>query len=214
MHGFKCARCPQFISCSAAYIRPAADPETRGCEDMNKTWPFLQSAAVGLITLHTWEETSGSCEGREFKWSDHRLTDKAEGCFFWGGSVPACLHSVCSSTVPSTAQRGHHGQKVCCVSQHSVSVQRAWRRYHETGQGTRSGDAGRRRTTAQQQGLLPAFVCKEEKENHRHSATNLSSAGNSGHVSVSLQELKPSFNKRTNQHWVSLSWNICSIRWK
>lgn len=47
MHGFKCARC------SAAYIRPAADPETRGCEDTNKTWPFLQSAAVGLITLHT-----------------------------------------------------------------------------------------------------------------------------------------------------------------
>lgn len=84
MDGFKYAQCPQFILCRAAYIRPAADPETRGCKDMNKTWPFLQSAAVGLITLHTWEETSGSCEGREFKWSDHRLSDNAEGCFFGG----------------------------------------------------------------------------------------------------------------------------------
>lgn len=103
LHGFKCAWGLKFILCSATYIKPAADPETRGCKGANKTWPFLQSAAVGLITLHTWEETSGSCEGREFKWSDHRLTDNTGGCFFCS-SPSACSDSVYSSTLPSTAQ--------------------------------------------------------------------------------------------------------------
>lgn len=87
MHGFNCAWCVQLILCIATYIRASEDPKTRGWSDRSKTWPFLQSAAVGLITVHTWAETSGSCEGMEFKRSDHRRTDNAEGCFFF----PPCL---------------------------------------------------------------------------------------------------------------------------
>lgn len=98
MRGFNRAWCVQLILRSATYIRASEGPETRGCTDGSKTWPFLQSAAVGLITVHTWAETSGSCEGMEFKRSDHRRTDHAEGWFF----SPLCL--LLSVWIPSVAQ--------------------------------------------------------------------------------------------------------------
>lgn len=99
--------------------------------------------------------------------TDSLTTQKA--AFFWGGgpSQPVYTPSV-AQHCPLLLKEGTMARRFA-ASLTSVSVLRAWRRYHETGQGTRSGEAGRRRTTAQQ-GLLSAFLCKEEKEIHRHSA--------------------------------------------
>lgn len=123
--------------------------------------------------------------------SNGAITDSLttqKDAFLGGPSQPVYTLSV-AQHCPLLLKEGTMARRFA-VSQHSVSVRRTWRRYHWTGQGTRSGEAGRRRTTTQQQGLLSAFLCKEEKENHRRSATNLSSAGQCTCFCFSAQWMK------------------------
>lgn len=89
-----CAGLP--ASCQTAF-------GNRGCTDRNKTWPFLQSPAVGLIMLHIWEGTTGSLwrQGVQMEWSQWETMQK-DAHFSLPPPVPQLLCYVCSTTLPST----------------------------------------------------------------------------------------------------------------
>lgn len=94
------------LACAVlATARASIDPETRGCMDRGKTWPFLQKRSCrpdnGAYMRRNlwllWRQGVQMC--------DHRPSDNAEACFLPSLPPLVCLDSVYSSILPSTASK-------------------------------------------------------------------------------------------------------------